>query len=142
LREIESTDLKKWTKEKDINIISESIWHGEIKLDNDGLYKLLFIDKNYNLCICESIDGINFSNLKKINLYCKCKDYFYFKSLVYKSSIVFVDDDIYLYTPFRYDKVKLFAINDVISHTWHLSVTKLRKENLEEICTLLDEEEL
>ena len=116
-----------------------NIWHGEIKCTN-GIYYLLYIDKNYNLNFCVSKDGINFGNLKVINMLCKCRDYFYYNWLVYKSSIVFVDDYIYLYTPFRYDKVRLFRINNVISHKWHLCVTKIKYKNIENICKFVKED--
>lgn len=139
LIKIKSRDLKKWTKARIINIPTNNIWHGEVKYTN-GIYYLLYIDKNYNLNFCVSKDGINFGNLKVINMLCKCRDYFYYNWLVYKSSIVFVDDYIYLYTPFRYDKVRLFRINNVISHKWHLCVTKIKYKNIENICKFVKED--
>lgn len=128
---MESCDLKNWTEPKKI-IINDyvgNLWHGEVKITN-GEYYLLFIDRKYGIYIAKSHDGINFKDIKKINIYCKTKDYFYNNVVLYKSS--FVDDGkyIYLYVPFRFDKVKLFKINNVIVNKWYITLTKVKKEDL------------
>ena len=128
---MESENLKNWTKpfEISINGYTGNLWHGEVKkLDNK--YRILFINRKYGLYTATSIDGKNFYNVKKVNIYCKSNDYFYNNTVLYKSS--FVDDGkyIYIYVPFRFDKVKLFKTNNVMSNKWYITLTKLKKENI------------
>ena len=131
---VESKDLKKWTKEKAINVegFNSDYWHGEIKLENN-VYNFLFNDKKYNLYYCLSKDGYNFTRLIKLNILCKTKDYFYSKCVRYKACIVSDNKYLYIYVPFRFDKVKLFRINNSTHKKWYWTVTKIKKENIEKI---------
>ena len=127
---IKSFDLEKWSKEQQV-IISDyygKFWHGEIKKINN-IYKFIFIDNSYNLYISSSNDGIHFNNTEKINIVCKSKDYFYFKNVLYKTSIVYDNKYYYIYVPFRFDKLKLFKTNDVTYHKWITTITKIEEKN-------------
>ena len=65
------------------------------------------------------------------NIYCKTKDYFYNNIVLYKSSIIDDGKYIYLYVPFRFDKVRLLKINNVITKKWYITLTKIKKEHLD-----------
>lgn len=128
----ESSDLNKWTSPLEINInkYEGNLWHGEVKRIEDKYY-ILFIDRKYGLYIATSNDGINFDNVRKENIYCKTKDYFYNNIVLYKSSIIDDGKYIYLYVPFRFDKVKLLRINNVLTKKWYITLTKIKKEHLD-----------
>lgn len=128
---IVSKDLKKWSNP--VNIISNnyngSYWHGEIK-EIDNSLKYLFVDNSYNLYLGDIENDIYLKNVKKINIICNSNEYFYFKNVLYKSSIVCDDRYMYLYVPYRYDKVRFFRVNNVIYHKWVTTITKVKKENI------------
>lgn len=131
---ITSNDLKTWSHEIkiEVNDYTGKYWHGEIKKIN-GIYKFVFVDNTYNLYISSSIDGIHFNDTKKINIICNSKDYFYFKNVLYKTSIVEDENNYYFYVPFRFDKIRLFKTNNVIYHKWITTITKVKKENIDKI---------
>lgn len=128
----ESSDLNKWTNPLEVNIngYEGNLWHGEVK-KIESKYYILFIDRKYGLYIAFSNDGINFNNVRKGNIYCKTKDYFYSNIVLYKSSIIDDGQYFYLYVPFRFDKVRLLKINNVITKKWYITLTKIKKEHLD-----------
>lgn len=131
---ISTKDFMNYTKPKRIIFkdYKGTYWHGEVKKINN-MYVYLFTDNKYNLYISLSNDGIKFNKPKRIDIVCNSKDYFYFKNVLYKSSIVEDMDYYYLYVPFRFDKIRLFKINNVVYHTWITTVTKIKKENFYKI---------
>lgn len=131
---ISTKDFTNYTKPKRIIIkdYKGTYWHGEVKKINN-IYVYLYTDNKYNLYIALSKNGIKFNNPKRIDIICNSKDYFYFKNVLYKSSIVEDEEYYYLYVPFRFDKIRLFKTNNVIYHTWITTVTKIKKENFYKI---------
>ncbi len=95
----ESNDLKKWTSpiKVEINNFTKIVWHGEIIREDNSYYYLAYL-QNGELCLMKSNNGLNFETIKNIDIsFVKTEE----NSRVYKSTIMKVDDKIYLYIPYN-----------------------------------------
>ena len=129
-----SKDLKKWSDEKVLNVagFTGKFWHGEAMIIQKQIW-LLFVDKKYNLYIAKSDNGIDFGNLQKLKVYYNPNNYLYKEQIIYKSTMLVLDDKVYLYIPIRFTKVHLFRLSKVFHKKWKLTLTLLNKENFNKI---------
>ena len=129
-----SENLIDWSEERILQIenFNKPFWHGEVRLINNQ-FELLFLDKEYRLYIANSTDGIKFKNCEELNVNYAPREYFYKEQVLYKSSILHINDMIYLYIPVRFCKLNFFKLKQVFHKKWILTLTKLQKHNLYKI---------
>ncbi|MBQ8472241.1 MAG: hypothetical protein IJ501_01915 [Bacilli bacterium] len=126
----ESENLKIWKKPKiiDLNISEYPMWHAEIRFINNS-YEYLFIDKKYNLYYSIFDKNFKIKLIKKLDYTYDINEY-YSNSLKYKSTFIHFENKIYLYIPFRYDRILLFKFKNFIRRKWRLVLYILDENNI------------
>lgn len=129
---MESNDKINWYNKKEVIVkgFQGKFWHGEVKKYNNELI-LLFMTRDYKLY--KSKGRINkyseFSELEEIKAYFYSQDFIYGNEHLYKSTFEYINNKLYLYIPFRIDKINIIDLKNIRRGKWYLTFFKLNKNS-------------